>query len=101
MVENPNLPPSGGKLPLPTKNRHKEFIVSGQIVTVRDRKSVAPSPPQKSKNKDGNHLRPAETLTIEEVARQSIDGIDTPKVLSDMADLVHRLGFSSTDLREK
>ncbi|MFQ5850170.1 MAG: hypothetical protein ACE5JU_06220 [Candidatus Binatia bacterium] len=87
MAKNQDSLPSGEKFSLPTTSRYKEFIVSGQIVTIRDREAAPPLPPQKSEEKSGNHLQPAEILTIEEVARQAIDGIETKKVLNEMAEI--------------
>ncbi len=71
---------------LASPNRHKEFVVTGQLVTIRD----TPAAPAENDNKENAHgerfLSPPEILTIEEVAQQPIDGIDTAKVLSEMSD---------------
>jgi Pyruvate/2-oxoacid:ferredoxin oxidoreductase delta subunit len=72
---------------LPNVSREKEFVVSGQIVTVRDKKDAPPPAPEKDGEKAGITMKPPEILTIEDVARQPIEGIDSPKVLSDMADV--------------
>jgi len=73
---------------LPSSNLRKEFIVNGNLVEIRDR--LDGRAPKASE--DGGHSRqtllsPPEFLTIEEVARTPINGVDTAQVLSDMADL--------------
>ncbi len=72
---------------LVSPNRHKEFIVTGCFVEIRDRQG-GPAPEEKKKIGSQGEKIPhaAEILTIEEVARKPIDGIDTAKVLSEMAD---------------
>lgn len=73
---------------LASLNRYKEFVVSGSLVTMRDRQD-GPRPKERERDEEqrGNFLRPPEILTIEDVARQTIEGIDTPRVLSEMADI--------------
>lgn len=69
-------------------NRHKEFIVTGQLVEMRDRPDArAPEEREQEAGQRGKLLSPPEFLTIEEVARAPIDGIDTARVLSEMADV--------------
>lgn len=87
MEDKQTLAPEGENQALPTINRHKEFIVSGQMVTIQAREVPAVPAPSNHGEQVKKHLRPAEILTIEEVARQPIDGIDTPKILSDMGDI--------------
>ncbi len=73
---------------LPSLNQRKNFVVDGQLVEMRDRADLgahrAQAPATTSKKA---LLSPPEFLTIEELARTPIDGIDTPRLLSDMADL--------------
>ena len=87
MVKNQNLPQGEESWSLPTVNRHKEFIVSAQIVTMRDRPTVLSPLDEKAKERGEEHLQVPDFLTIEEVARKPIDGIETKKVLSEMADI--------------
>ncbi|OGP19551.1 MAG: hypothetical protein A2038_04745 [Deltaproteobacteria bacterium GWA2_57_13] len=73
---------------LPSPNRYKEFVVTGSLVAMRDRQdSAAPKEIERSQDQSGKFLHAAEILTIEEVARQPVDGIDTPRILSEMADI--------------
>ena len=73
---------------LASPNRHKEFVVTGQLVEIRDRQGrPVPEETKPSEGKQGKFLRPPEVLTIEETAQTSMDGIDTSKVLSAMADI--------------
>ncbi|MBI2090701.1 MAG: hypothetical protein HYT78_18475 [Deltaproteobacteria bacterium] len=69
-------------------SRHKEYLVSGQLVTMSDRE-LSPEKTAGNKEKVGAKHHPAapQTLTLEEVARESPEGIDLPKVLSEMADV--------------
>jgi Pyruvate/2-oxoacid:ferredoxin oxidoreductase delta subunit len=73
---------------LSSPNRRKEYIVTGQLVEMRDRTD---GHVQEGKEQAGSSkqtlLSPPEFLTIDEVARTPIDGVDTPRVLSDMADI--------------
>ncbi|HEX9144824.1 MAG TPA: hypothetical protein VGA09_11165 [Candidatus Binatia bacterium] len=69
-------------------NRRKEFVVTGQLVEVRDRHDAGGSEQDEaSRSSSGKHFSPPEILTIDEVAGASIDGIDSKRVLSEMADL--------------
>jgi Pyruvate/2-oxoacid:ferredoxin oxidoreductase delta subunit len=73
---------------LKSVNRHKEFVVSGSLVSLRDRQG-GPSPdsaasPPKTIDKV---LTAGEILTIDEVARQPIDGLATEKILDAMANI--------------
>ena len=73
---------------LSSSNRHKDFIVTGQLVEMRDR--AGDHPPMGANQAGGSTqtlLTPPEFLTIDEVARTPIEGVDTARVLSDMADL--------------
>ena len=73
---------------LASPNRHKEFVVTWQLVEIRDRQGrPVPEETKPSEGKQGKFLRPPEVLTIEETAQTSMDGIDTSKVLSAMADI--------------
>lgn len=69
-------------------NRHKEFPIEGQLVTTCDRKDK-PAADKKGHETPARKrvLHPPEILTIEEVARTPVDGIDLPSVLSAMADI--------------
>jgi Pyruvate/2-oxoacid:ferredoxin oxidoreductase delta subunit len=87
VVKTPDSMAEEGQSSLPTTNRNKEFVVSGQLVTIRDREGSPPPPPLQTEENERGNLRPAEVLTIEEVARQPIDGIDTTKILNDMAEM--------------
>ena len=73
---------------LVSPNRYKEFVVTGPFVEIRDRQE-GPLPEESKENegKGKKVLHPPEIFTIEEVARKPIDGIDTTKVLSEMADM--------------
>src|SRR5574341_1152383 len=77
---------------LVSPNRHREYVVTGRLVEIRDRQD------QSSKTEDGaqpssivnppsSRPCPPQILTIEEVARSPVDGIDTAKALSAMADI--------------
>ncbi len=69
-------------------NRQMEYVVTGQIVEVRDRHGANGSQqPHAPQDANGKHLSPPEVLTIEELARTTIDGIDTKQALSEMADI--------------
>jgi Pyruvate/2-oxoacid:ferredoxin oxidoreductase delta subunit len=73
---------------LTSPNLRKEFVVSGQLVEMRDRADThAPHAREQAGSSTQTFLSPPEFLTIDEVARTPIDGVDTPRVLSDMADL--------------
>ncbi|MBI4525749.1 MAG: hypothetical protein HY695_18280 [Deltaproteobacteria bacterium] len=73
---------------LNSPNRYKEYVVTGQLVAAHDRPDVAVlENREKDKDSEQNFLSPPEVLTIEEVASRSIEGIDTAKVLGEMADM--------------
>jgi Pyruvate/2-oxoacid:ferredoxin oxidoreductase delta subunit len=87
MDKIPNSITKEGQSSLSTINRTKEFVVTGQLVTMRDREGPPPPPPLYTEERGQGHFRQAEVLTIEEVARQPIDGIDSTKILNDMAEM--------------
>jgi Pyruvate/2-oxoacid:ferredoxin oxidoreductase delta subunit len=69
-------------------NRRKEFIVTGQLVDVRDRCDPgALEQKEQPRSEKAKPLSPPEILNIEEVARTHIDGIDSNQILSAMADV--------------
>lgn len=69
-------------------NRRKEFVVTGQLVELRDRHDADGFEQEEApRGSNVKHFSPPEILTIEEVARTPIDGIDSNRVLSEMADL--------------
>ena len=73
---------------LSSPNRSKEFIVTGQLVEMRDRTNGGVQQGKEhAESSKQTFLSPPEFLTIDEVARTPIDGVDTARVLSDMADL--------------
>jgi Pyruvate/2-oxoacid:ferredoxin oxidoreductase delta subunit len=73
---------------LVSPNRHKEFVVTGRLVEIRERQDASGTvKSEQAEGKKGKSLVPPEILTIEEVARQPIDGIETAKVLGEMADI--------------
>lgn len=73
---------------LVSPNRHKEFVVAGQFVEMRDRPGgPAPEEKKQSEGKQGKFLHLPEVFTIEEAAQNPIDGIDSAKVLNAMADI--------------
>jgi len=73
---------------LPSSNVRKEFIVSGDLVEIRDRvDGRAPEASEEARAPRATFLCPPEFLTIEEVARTPINGVDTARALSDMADV--------------
>ncbi|MBI3062273.1 MAG: hypothetical protein HYY83_09905, partial [Deltaproteobacteria bacterium] len=73
---------------LVSPNRHKEFVVTGELVEIRDRQHAGESEKKgQPEDKTAKRSSPPEILTIEEVARQPVDGIDTAKALSAMADI--------------
>lgn len=72
---------------LPSSNLRKEFIVNGDLVDIRDRVEVgAANASEEAGNSRQTFLSPPEFLTIEEVARTPLNGVDTARALSDMAD---------------
>lgn len=73
---------------LESPNKHKDFVVSGSLVSIRDRpnKPVA-AQTEATPRAEGRVLTAGEILTIEEVAAQTIDGLDTAKILSAMGDI--------------
>jgi Pyruvate/2-oxoacid:ferredoxin oxidoreductase delta subunit len=73
---------------LPSSNLQKEFIVNGDLVEIRDRvDGRAPDTTKEVGRSQQTFLSSPDFLTIEEVARTPIDGVDTARVLGDMADL--------------
>lgn len=73
---------------LPSLNQRKDFVVDGQLVEVRDRADVGtPRTQEPTASSRKAFLSPPEFLTIEELARTPIDGIDTQRLLSEMGDL--------------
>jgi Pyruvate/2-oxoacid:ferredoxin oxidoreductase delta subunit len=69
-------------------NRRKEFVVTGQLVELRDRHDAGGSEQEEaSPSTKVKHFSPPEILTIDEVARATIDGIDGKRVLGEMADV--------------
>ncbi|MBI1994111.1 MAG: hypothetical protein HYS67_06810, partial [Deltaproteobacteria bacterium] len=77
---------------LVSPNRHKEFVVTGDLVEIRDRedqpsKTEDGAQPSSILNPPSSRLQLPQILTIEEVARSPVDGIDTAKALSAMADI--------------
>lgn len=73
---------------LDSPNRHKEFVATGSLVFVRDRPQPSNAQPKEPNSKPAKvSLTAAEVFAIEEVARQTFDGLDTAKILSDMADI--------------
>lgn len=77
-----------GQRVIRSRNRHKEFLVEGQFVTLRDRRNPpAADPTEKQEPSMRRSVAPPEILTIEEVARQPIDGVDTHDILDRMANI--------------
>lgn len=73
---------------LSARSRHKEYLVSGQLVTIEDREAGAEKTRSDSEHGGSKgHMVAPKTLTVAEVARESPDGIDIQKVLSEMADI--------------
>ena len=72
---------------LESPNKHKEFVVSGSLVSIRDRQDKPADQAEAAPRAEGKVLTDGEILTIEEVAAKSIDGLDTAKTLSAMADI--------------
>lgn len=72
---------------LRSPNRHKEFIVEGQLVTVRDRAVRPAAEPIEKPKAAPRFVAAPDVLTIEEIARQPIDGIDTKAILDHMANI--------------
>ena len=69
-------------------NRRKEYVITGQLVEVCDRHDADGSEQgEASRSSSGKRFSPPEILTIDEVARATIDGIDSKRVLSEMADV--------------
>lgn len=68
-------------------NKQKEFVVTGQLVDVRDRRDGgAAEQKEQPRSEKPKALSLPEILTIEEVARTPIDGVDGSRILSEMAD---------------
>jgi Pyruvate/2-oxoacid:ferredoxin oxidoreductase delta subunit len=73
---------------LASRNSEKEFIITGQLVEMRDRTTGrAPQPREQAESPEWRFLSPPEFFTIDEVARTPVDGVDTARVLNDMADM--------------
>jgi Pyruvate/2-oxoacid:ferredoxin oxidoreductase delta subunit len=73
---------------LPSVNKHKEFLITGQLVTMSDRQDQTESEKKtREESIKENSFSAPEILTIEEVAGRSIEGLDTQKLLNDMADI--------------
>jgi len=73
---------------LPSANLRKEFIANGDLVEIRDRvEGRAPEASEGTGSSGPTLLSPPEFLTIDEVARTPINGVDTARVLSEMADV--------------
>lgn len=69
-------------------NRHREYVVTGRLVEMRERRDGgAPAPSEHTEGQPAKFSAAPQILTIEEVARSPVDGIDTAKVLSAMADI--------------
>jgi Pyruvate/2-oxoacid:ferredoxin oxidoreductase delta subunit len=72
---------------LESPNKHKDFVVSGSLVSIRDRQDKPAAQAKAAPKAEGKVITDGEILTIEEVAAKSIDGLDTAKVLSAMGDI--------------
>ena len=73
---------------LESPNKHKDFVVSGSLVSIRDRPNKpAAAQAEATPRAKGRVLTAGEILTIEEVAAKSIDGLDTAKILNAMGDI--------------
>jgi Pyruvate/2-oxoacid:ferredoxin oxidoreductase delta subunit len=73
---------------LESPNKHKDFVVSGSLVSIRDRQDKPAAAQAKAAPKsEGKVITDGEVLTIEEVAAKSIDGLDMAKILSAMGDI--------------
>ena len=72
---------------LESPNKHKDFVVSGSLVSIRDRQDNPAAQAKATPRAEGKVLTAGEILTIEEVAAKSIDGLDTAKILSAMGDI--------------
>jgi Pyruvate/2-oxoacid:ferredoxin oxidoreductase delta subunit len=69
-------------------NTRKEYVVTGQLVELRDRTAPGASEQaQQSRRENPKSLTVPEVLNIEEVAGTRIDGIDNNRILSEMADM--------------
>ncbi len=79
---------AAGERHLQSLSRHKEFLVEDRLVTMRDRKDAPIG--ERAENPDARaarRLSPPDILTIDEVARQPIDGVDTNATLNHMANI--------------
>ena len=72
---------------LESPNKHKDFVVSGSLVSIRDRQSKLATQAEAAPKAEAKVLTAGEILTIEEVAAKSIDGLDMAKTLSAMGDI--------------
>ncbi|HXG51090.1 MAG TPA: hypothetical protein VNN77_06780 [candidate division Zixibacteria bacterium] len=79
---------SAEKQVLLSASRYKEFVVDGQLVAMRDKRDRAPArAPAADEAARARRLPRAEILTIEEVAAQPIEGLDTTALLKEMANV--------------
>jgi len=72
---------------LESPNKHKDFVVSGSLVSIRDRQNTPAAQAEATPKAKGRVLTAGEILSIEEVAAQTIDGLDTANILSAMGDI--------------
>lgn len=73
---------------LVSPNRHREYVVTGRLVEMRERQGgSAPAAGEQAERQPAKFSPAPQILTIEEVARSPVDGIDTAKALSAMADI--------------
>ena len=72
---------------LASPNKHKDFVVNGSLVSIRDRQDKPAAQAEAAPRAEGKVITDGEILTIEEVAAKSINGLDTAKILSAMADI--------------
>lgn len=73
---------------LVSPNRHREYVVTGRLVEMRERRDGgAPAASEHAEGQPAKFSTAPQLLTIEEVARSPVDGIDTAKALSAMADI--------------
>jgi Pyruvate/2-oxoacid:ferredoxin oxidoreductase delta subunit len=72
---------------LESPNKHKEFVVSGSLVSIRDRLNKPTAQAKAAPKSEGKVITDGEILTIEEVAAKPIDGLDMAKILSAMGDV--------------
>lgn len=70
-----------------SKNPRKEYVVTGRLVSIEDRPQPPDAQPQRNDATERKFPSPAQILTIEEVARATIEGVDSATILNRMADL--------------